>query len=810
MKQYQNNLHQNNLQQSNLQQKNQNDPQEAVEITSYDLCDCENCGLYGCRRILRTLPTTKTKIAVVTDMFHSNANRVKNIFYGRAGSIFEKALHDAGLGFSDCFLTATVACVPKGFREPKASEVKCCKNRLFHELKSIKELKVIVAVGAIAMKLLLPHKRSIYKERGNVVWSDDFGCYVIPVMHPSNVVRTPSMYKEFAKDIQKAAEIAFGDVSLVIHDGNIQYQLIDNEELLDALIVRLDELGETPIALDVENTSTGKLICIGMSWRKNTAVVVTKDVLDNPQLVERLSNALINKNLLGHNFKHDLKTLWHNGFSQQIRTFADTMYQSYILDERIYSDVTRRGVHGLKYLIREYLNIGDYNQKIINYYEAMENCPNVYDIYEYNAKDAAYTLMLYELFEQQLDETAKWILNEIMYPVSDVLTRMEYLGVYVDLDYVNALDKELDVELDNLKKEMYELVGKEFNPNSPKQLQQLLYQDLRLPINGTTSTNKEALNALVDEHPLIPLLLKYRKESKFHTTYIKGIKKFVDEQQRVHTNFNMAVTATGRLSSSSPNLQNITRGPRARNIFAATPGWILIDGDLSQAEVRMWCWISKDKALHEAIHSGLDMHIATACLMYGCKPEDVTKAMRTSAKRITFGTIYQMTPQGLVTALAADKIYISVQEAEELQRKFFNAYKQGYQWIEDTKLDVLKTHVVTSPYGRKRHFELITPHNKAEVQRQAVNFPIQSGASDVTLLAIKRLNKSIQAGEFGRTRLLLTVHDSIVAETLEHDRIHELAKLFKEKMEAPVLDGWVKFEAEVCIGTPWGATEPIA
>ena len=141
MKQYQNSLHQNHLHQSNLQQKNQNDPQEAVEITSYDLCDCENCGLYGCRRILRTLPTTKTKIAVVTDMFHSNANKVTNIFYGRAGSVFEKALHDAGLGFSDCFLTATVACVPKDFREPKASEVKCCKNRLFHELKSIKRIK---------------------------------------------------------------------------------------------------------------------------------------------------------------------------------------------------------------------------------------------------------------------------------------------------------------------------------------------------------------------------------------------------------------------------------------------------------------------------------------------------------------------------------------------------------------------------------------------------------------------------------------------------------------------------------------------
>ena len=266
----------------------------------------------------------------------------------------------------------------------------------------------------------------------------------------------------------------------------------------------------------------------------------------------------------------------------------------------------------------------------------------------------------------------------------------------------------------------------------------------------------------------MPLILKYRKRSKFNDTYVRGLLQQADKNDRVHTNFNVAVTATGRLSSSAPNLQNITRGAEARNIFVATPGYTLIDADESQAEVRTWCLYARDENLRSAILSGIDLHKATACLMYNLKPEEVTDVLRTGAKRLTFGTLYQMSEQGLVAALEQDGINISLQ-AIEMQKLFFSKYSRGREWIEDVKATVLRTGIVETFYGRRRHFPYISADNRAEVQRQTVNFPIQSATSDILLMALNRISDKCRAGAYGDTRLLLTVHDSILLETAEED-----------------------------------------
>lgn len=252
----------------------------------------------------------------------------------------------------------------------------------------------------------------------------------------------------------------------------------------------------------------------------------------------------------------------------------------------------------------------------------------------------------------------------------------------------------------------------------------------------------------------------------------------------------------------------MTRGRESRNIFLAKDGYYWLEGDLAAAEVRMWCMLAHDPVLQAAITGDIDVHTATACAMYKTKPENITKLMRTGAKKVTFGNIYQSTAHGLVDSMWEEGIRVSLQEAEELQKMFFSAYKIGKQWIEDTKSDVLITHMVETPFGRRRHFPYITKENKSSIQRQAVNFPVQSSASDITLMALIRIDERIESGEAGDCRLILTVHDSIDSE-VHPDDLLRLARIKKQEMERPVLDNYVPFKADLAYGRVWGELQDL-
>jgi DNA polymerase-1 len=315
------------------------------------------------------------------------------------------------------------------------------------------------------------------------------------------------------------------------------------------------------------------------------------------------------------------------------------------------------------------------------------------------------------------------------------------------------------------------------------------------------STDEDALTQIKDCHPIVDLLLQYRATKKLHSTYIQALLEAADENGRVHTTFNLHGTVTGRLSSSNPvNLQNIPRESDIRKIFIATPGFTIVEGDLAQAEVRGLAYYSRDRNLIDNILSGMDMHVRTACLMFNVRPEEVTKDMRQAAKRLTFGVIYQMSAESL-----AHELNISTTEAEELIERFFSAYPQAREWIEAIKQEALRVGKVATPFGRTRRFGVITDTNRSEVLRQAVNAPIQSLASDVTLTALIKAGKELWGNP--STRLLLTVHDSILLETRE-DPV-EVALWLRRIMSAPVLDGNVPFAADVKIGQSWGSLKEL-
>ncbi|WP_026487659.1 DNA polymerase [Caldanaerobius polysaccharolyticus] len=760
-------------------------------IRGKDACpvgaNCDSCGLREFPFVPGYGPDT-AEVVIVGEAPGDTEVMQGKPFVGKAGQLLSKVLEEAEIDRTQCYITNSCLCRPIPHRAPKAAEIKACRERLIGEVKE-RLPKVVIALGNAAVYALIG-RANISDVHGTMNWCADVNAYVVPTYHPAAVLRSPSLYVDLIRDVKRAASL-LTEKKYVTVSPDVEYVTLHTYDHILELVERLKSVSE--VAIDVETASNSKLLCIGLSWKCNTAVVVTQEALADPRTVPLLDEALKDKKLIGHNLKYDIQVLWRNGFTTP-HVGADTMLMHYTLDER-------PGEHKLKPLVRRYLNLGDYDAPIKEYYSHMEDCPPN-ELWKYNAYDAASTLALQKVLEQELDSDATWLLHNMLYPAANVLARVEYTGVLVDRQYLQETATKLKAETQALEQEMFQLAGREFNPRSPKQLVQLLYYDLKLPIpNGKYSTDEESLMAVQEFHPLPAKILEYRGKVKMLRTYVDALLEAADEDGRVRTTFNLHGTVTGRLSSSNPiNLQNIPKTPEARNSFIATPGYTLVEGDLSQAEVRVLAWYCKDPNLIKALSEGGDMHIRTASIMFRKKPEEVTPEMRQAAKRITFGLIYGKTVESLARDLG-----ISVTEAQELYDRFFAAFPRVKEWIHAQQQLVLATGVTTTPFRRKRHFDLITGENRSEVMRQAVNTPIQSTASDITLSAIIRIGHQLQNNP--NTRMLLTVHDSILLETKE-DPV-EVARWLKQEMVGHVLDGTIPFDAEVKIGQRWGSLEEV-
>lgn len=762
----------------------------ALPETTYtrpELAQCDRCGLKG-RPMVNGYGPDRADVVICGEAPGPVEARWGLPFVGRSGQLLDKVLAEVGLNRDDCYVTNVCICTPDPVRAPKPKEIAACRPRLVQEILS-HQPKVVLALGNTALKALTS-RRSISDWHGAVIDSTELLAAVVPTYHPAAVLRSPRLYADMLQDIQKALLVLKGQFTVPKTVTNVTTVVLESTEDIQELVERLEQLEE--VAVDVEVGSSGQLLCIGLSWKPGTAVVVPRELLGSPQVVAVLDKALGRLKLIGHNLKYDLQVLWRHGMTS-LRTGADTMLEHYVMNEL-------PGTHGLKQLAKDFLNMPEYDSALKPYHKVGFECCPPEILHQYNAKDVSYTYQIHQMFQKMLDQDNRRVLEQLLYPASDVLARMESLGVLLDVPKLKRLDVEYTEAVDSLIKQLHQAAGKEFNPNSYKQLIQVLYKDLDLPVPGRLSTDEDALTAIKDYHCIVGLLLDYRAMKKMHSTYIKALLEAADENGRVHTTFNLHGTVTGRLSSSSPvNLQNIPRDSVIRDVFIATPGYTLVEGDLSQAEIRGLAYYSRDPALIEAVTS-TDVHIRTACLMFRKKPEEITKELRQSAKHLSFGVIYQMSAESL-----AQELNISVPEAQELIDRYFSAFPQAREWIEAIKQEALGKGMVKTPFGRVRRFGFITRENRNEVLRQAVNAPIQSLASDVTLSALIRAGKALENNN--DTRLLLTVHDSILLETKEDPM--EVARWLKEIMSAPVLENIVPFTADVKIGSSWGSLKEV-
>ena len=524
--------------------------------------------------------------------------------------------------------------------------------------------------------------------------------------------------------------------------------------------------------------------------------------------VVEIIGAAIEKNkhkAVGQNLKFDIPILSRHGIDLD-NFFADTMLMSYVLN----STATR---HGMDKLAEFYLNYSTVKYKDITGTASKQINFSAVEIEiasNYAAEDADVTLRLFNKLDKLLKDkpTQIKLLQEIEYPLVHVLSNVEMNGAKVDKKKLANHSKELSKKIEDLSSQAFKIAGEEFNLDSPKQLLVVLYEKLKLPIlkktpKGQPSTNEETLQRLAEEYEIPKIILQYRTLAKLKSTYTDSLIRIENPTTgRIHTSYQQAVTSTGRLSSTEPNLQNIpiktSEGRRIREAFVPEKGNVLISADYSQIELRIMAHLSKDKNLTHAFNNNLDIHSATAAGVFGVNLNEVTQDQRRSAKAINFGLMYGMSAFGLTRQLDIPRA-----EAQKYLDTYFERYTGVKEYMENIKAKAKEDMYVETIMGRRLYLNEINAANglrRQAAERAAINAPLQGSAADIIKKAMIDINKFLNK-EMPEVKMIMQVHDELIFETSKKSS-EEVLQVMKEMMEDAVkLD--IPLIAEAAIGENW-------
>jgi len=521
-----------------------------------------------------------------------------------------------------------------------------------------------------------------------------------------------------------------------------------------------------------------------------------KPILENPHIKK-----------LGHHLKYDMEVLANHGIQLQGMAY-DTLLESYVLD-------SASANHGLDNLALKYLgwrtisfeDVAGKGSKQVTF-----NQVPIEKASPYAAEDADVTLQLHHTLWPKIKEEAgiKRVFEEIEIPLIPVLAKMERKGVLIDTQLLHEQNKELEKRLHKIEADIFSLAGSSFNLNSPKQLQDVLFNQLKLPIlqktpTGQPSTADAVLQELALDFALPKLVIEYRMLSKLITTYTKRLPEQINSMtQRVHTSYNQTGAATGRLSSSDPNLQNIpirtVEGRRIRQAFIASPGYKIVSADYSQIELRIMAHISGDPTLLKAFENNLDIHKATAAEVLGIPIEQVDETERRNAKAINFGLIYGMSAFGLAKQLGIDR-----ESAQRYINRYFERYPLVKAYMDNTRHQARQQGFVETLWGRRLRLPEI---NSSQVMRQkaaeraAINAPLQGSCADIIKLAMISLHRWLNQHSL-QANMIMQVHDELVFEVAEAD-VDELVTVVRQHMmQAAQLN--VPLLVSIGVGDNWDA-----
>jgi DNA polymerase-1 len=604
--------------------------------------------------------------------------------------------------------------------------------------------------------------------------------------------RLASLFRELEfRQLQKAFQVETAETTK-------HYQTVQDPEALAALRSHLETA--QLLSVDTETTSQdpmrAAIVGISLATRPHEAFYVPCGHTAGPehgpqlgweQIRETLRPVLENqdKPKVGQNIKYDWIVLQRHGITLGGVIF-DTMLASYLLDPS-------KRAHNLDQIALDYLG-----HKTISYQEVAGKGSRAVSFAEvpldkaapYACEDADITLMAKLTLEQELQ---RWgldrLMQEVEVPLIPVLMRMEMQGICVDRGRLRSLSRDFSDQLASLEADIYKLAGERFNINSSRQLGSILFEKLGLPVQKKTkkktaySTDVRVLTHLAAEHDLPALILQHRSLAKLKSTYADALIELIHPATgRIHTSFNQTVTATGRLSSSSPNLQNIPirteEGRKIRGAFVPRQGWVLVSADYSQIELRLLAHCSEDDILIQAFDRDEDVHTRTAAEVFGLNPSEVTPELRRQAKAINFGIIYGMSPYGL-----AQQLGIGQAMAKAYIDHYFERYRGVQRFLQETVAAARRNRHTSTLLGRIRRLPDIdsSNHNMRQfAERTAINTPIQGSAADLIKLAMIRTDAALQRSGM-RSVMLLSVHDELLFEAPLQERA-DLQEMIEEVM----------------------------
>ncbi len=633
----------------------------------------------------------------------------------------------------------------------------------------------------------------------------------IKVATPQNPAQT-SMFdsvESTEENITTEETKTFGkNISNIEH----QYFLVDTEYAINDLLQKLN--AEEKICFDTETTSVDanncELVGISFSIKPFEAYYIPISANQDEakiqihQFKSILENEKITK--IGQNIKFDQLVLkWYDIEVKGV--FFDTMLAHYLID----ADTK----HNMNVLSENYLGYSPVSiEELIGKkgpkQGTMRDVP-IYKIKEYAAEDADITLQLHNVFKNQIDNTH---LHKLFYdvetPLVSVLTEMEYEGVRIDMDFLKQYSDEIATDIVKLKDEILETCGAQFNIDSPKQLGEILFDKMGIKYpgkktkTGQYSTDEETLQKILHEHPIAERLLDYREFTKLKSTYVDALPNLLNQKtHRVHTTFNQAIAATGRLSSTNPNLQNIPirteRGRRIRKAFIQKDeNHILLSADYSQIELRIVASISEDANMMEAFNKNLDIHAATAANVFAVPLEEVTSEMRRQAKMVNFGIIYGISAFGL-----AQRLGISRTEAANLIEQYFVKFSGIKRYMDNTINFARENGFVETLLQRRRYVRDINAGNwtvRGFAERNAINAPIQGTAADMIKVAMINIHRQLKAHKL-QSKMILQVHDELLFDVFLPEK-EEIQKIVICEMQN-ALPLRVPIEVSAGFGSNW-------
>lgn len=621
---------------------------------------------------------------------------------------------------------------------------------------------------------------------------------------------------EFTSLIKKYGgmrDLPVSEIKHEIRNEKLAYVTVDSKEKLESLLSELKT--SKSFAFDTETTGQNpfevELVGLSFTTRADSAYYVPVGhekgrQLDKKGVISQLKPLLEDPNIgkIGQNIKYDVDVLFGCGINVR-GIFFDTMIAAYTLDptSKIGLKPMAHGLLGRKMTDITDL-IGTGAKQITMDKVAIESAS------DYACADSDMTFQLFPILEKKIKEGGLADLFEkIEMPLVEVLADMEENGVSIDTDILKVMSKELETEMKHLETQIFAISGGVFNINSPKQLQQVLFEKLQLPIIKRTktgaSTDAEVLEELAEKFEIAQRLMDYRQLQKLKSTYIDVLPTLINKRDgRIHTSFNQTITATGRLSSTNPNLQNIpAKGEMAERIrkafVPAKKGWKILAADYSQIELRILAHLSKDRVFMNAFTEDKDIHASTAAEVFDVPLNEVTKEMRDKAKVVNFGIIYGMSDFGLSKSLKIKRT-----EAAKYIDKYFIRHSGVKRYIDQTIEQARKDGFVCTLLGRKRPLpDINNPNNSLRqfAERTAINTPVQGTAADIIKVAMINIQNLIRSKDL-KTKMILQVHDELVFEVPD-DELEEAQKMIVHEMEHAV-DLEVPVKVHAGAGNSWG------